>query len=246
MFRTGLPDPSNSKFPDASVIWNSVLVRSAHPTTGVLGGTIVNVRVTGVLIPTTLVALRVTLVVPITVGVPVITPVAVFKLRYPGNPMALKLVGLLSAVMVYENGLPTCPNAVRELVMVGTTTGITASVRVALPVPLLLVAVRVTGVVVAVVGVPLIAPVAAFTARPAGNRLAPNFVGLLVAVMEYENAVPTRPVAVRVLVICGADELLASSSAPIDGGEFQALPMRSDVGRPVEVPAPSAGDDDCK
>jgi hypothetical protein len=67
---------------------------------GVLGGTIVNVRIAVWLIPTTLVALRVTLVVPVTVGVPVITPVAVFKLRYPGNPMALKLVGLLSAVML--------------------------------------------------------------------------------------------------------------------------------------------------
>ena len=35
------------------------------------------------------------------VGMPVISPVAVFMLKPGGNPVALKLVGLLLAVMVY-------------------------------------------------------------------------------------------------------------------------------------------------
>ena len=47
------------------------------------------------------------------------------------------------------------------------------SVRVALPVPELLVALRVTLEVAAVVGVPEINPVAVLTVKPAGNPVAP-------------------------------------------------------------------------
>ena len=56
-------------------------------------------------------------------------------------------------------------------------------VRVAVPVPPLLVALRVTVEAPAVVGVPEITPVAVLTERPAGNGLAPKLVGLLVAVI---------------------------------------------------------------
>ena len=56
-------------------------------------------------------------------------------------------------------------------------------VRVAVPVPPLLVALRVTFVVPAAVGVPEITPVAVLTERPAGNGLAPKLVGLLLAVI---------------------------------------------------------------
>ena len=42
----------------------------------------------------------VTLVVPIVVGVPEITPVLVLILRPAGSGLALKLVGLLVAIMV--------------------------------------------------------------------------------------------------------------------------------------------------
>ena len=38
--------------------------------------------------------------VPGVVGVPEMTPVAVFTVRPAGSPVALKLVGVLSAVMV--------------------------------------------------------------------------------------------------------------------------------------------------
>jgi hypothetical protein len=50
-------------------------------------------------VPPALVALIVTLYVPAVVGVPEIAPVLVFTLKPAGNPVALKLVGLLVAVI---------------------------------------------------------------------------------------------------------------------------------------------------
>ena len=51
------------------------------------------------LLPVTLVAVTVVLVVPLTVGVPEMMPVAVSILNPAGKGVALKLVGLLVAVM---------------------------------------------------------------------------------------------------------------------------------------------------
>jgi hypothetical protein len=59
----------------------------------------------------------------------------------------------------------------------------TVSVRVALPVPALLVALRVTVEAPADVGVPAINPVAVLTDRPDGKPVAPKLVGELVAVI---------------------------------------------------------------
>ena len=56
-------------------------------------------------------------------------------------------------------------------------------VREALPVPAVLVALRVTVEVPAAVGVPEIKPVAVFIDRPAGKPVAPKLVGVLVAVI---------------------------------------------------------------
>ena len=50
-------------------------------------------------VPPALVALMVTLYVPAVVGVPEIKPVVVFTLKPAGRPLALKLVGLLVAVI---------------------------------------------------------------------------------------------------------------------------------------------------
>jgi hypothetical protein len=50
-------------------------------------------------VPPALLALIVTVYVPAVVGVPEITPVLVFTLKPTGNPVALKLVGLLVAVI---------------------------------------------------------------------------------------------------------------------------------------------------
>ena len=57
-------------------------------------------------VPPLLVALRATLNVPVTVGVPEINPVPVLTERPSGNPVALKLVGLFVAVIVYEKAAP--------------------------------------------------------------------------------------------------------------------------------------------
>ena len=50
--------------------------------------------------PAPLLAVMVTLVVPAVVGVPEITPVLVLTVRPAGNGLAVKLVGLLVAVIV--------------------------------------------------------------------------------------------------------------------------------------------------
>ena len=50
-------------------------------------------------VPPALLALIVTLVVPVALGVPVMAPALVSTLRPAGNPDALKLVGLLLAVI---------------------------------------------------------------------------------------------------------------------------------------------------
>ena len=51
-------------------------------------------------VPVTLLAEIVIVLVLAVVGVPEMTPVAVFTVRPAGNPVALKLVGVLFAVMV--------------------------------------------------------------------------------------------------------------------------------------------------
>jgi hypothetical protein len=63
------------------------------------GGLTVSVRVL-VPVPPALVALKVMVEVATVVGVPEMTPVVVFTLNPVGNPVALKLVGILFAVIV--------------------------------------------------------------------------------------------------------------------------------------------------
>jgi hypothetical protein len=69
-----------------------------------------------------------------------------------------------------------------ELVMTGGADA-SVSVRVAVPVPALLVALIETVEVAAVVGVPEIRPVVVLIDRPAGNPVAPKLVGALEAVI---------------------------------------------------------------
>ena len=64
------------------------------------GGGLLIVKVSVALpVPPALVALMVTLYVPAVVGVPEIKPELVFTDRPAGSPVALKLVGLLVAVI---------------------------------------------------------------------------------------------------------------------------------------------------
>ena len=77
------------------------------------------------------------------------------------------------------------PLAVFALLITGADTGAAAIVieRFALPVPPVFVALIVMFDVPAVVGVPLIAPVAVSTVNPVGSPVAPNDVALLLAVI---------------------------------------------------------------
>ncbi len=77
------------------------------------------------------------------------------------------------------------PFALAALVITGVATGAGAieTVNVALPVPPVLVALKVTEELPAAVGVPLIKPVAVLIERPAGKFVAPKLVALLVAVI---------------------------------------------------------------
>src|SRR2546428_7465979 len=86
------------------------------------------------------------------------------------------------------------------MVMTGVA-GVIVTASVWVPVPPALVALRVTVEAPAVVGVPERSPVAALSARPAGNPVAPKLVGLFVAVIGKLNAPPTPPPGVPGLVV---------------------------------------------
>jgi hypothetical protein len=128
----------------------------------------------------------VTWYMPAVVGVPEIKPVLVFTVKPAGSPLALKLVGLLVAVIRYENAAPTVPLTVEALVMTGGGRVI-VKLSVALPVPTELVALIITlyGLPASVpaAGVPEINPVLVLTVKPEGNPVALKLVGLLVAVI---------------------------------------------------------------
>jgi hypothetical protein len=74
------------------------------------------------------------------------------------------------------------PLALVALVIVGFC-GFTVRVKSAIPWPIPLVAEMFTAVVPMAVGVPLISPVLVFTLNPAGNPVALNDVGELLAVI---------------------------------------------------------------
>ena len=123
-------------------------------------------------VPPALVAPRVTLNVPPAAGVPEIIPVMESSDNPEGKPDALKLVGLLVAVMVYEKATDMVAVSVVELVMTGGGGLLTVSVNVAEPVPPALVALMLTLAAPADVGAPEITPVVALMDNPAGNPLA--------------------------------------------------------------------------
>ena len=79
----------------------------------------------------------------------------------------------------------------------------TTIVRVLLPEPLPLLALRPTVKVPACVGVPEIEPLVPLMDRPGGRPLAPNVVAPLATIWKL-NAVPTTPVVVVALVMTGA------------------------------------------
>ena len=157
--------------------------------------------------PVPLLALRVICELPNAVGVPEISPVLPLTLSPAGRPLALKLVGPLVAAIWYVNGWPSAAPAAAALLIAGRPTAITkltlwlaelvafCTVTLALLVP-------------AVVGVPVIRPVA-LTLRLAGNPVAPKPLGLLLPVIWYAvMATPTSPLALLGLVTAGAPSVM--------------------------------------
>lgn len=112
---------------------------------------------------------------------------------------------------------------------VGVGGGLIVNVTVLVPVPLALVAVRITLLnVPAVVGVPEINPVLEGPLRPGGLLVAPQPPEGMAwfAVIWYENATPTVPVALP-LITFGA---LAASALPA-AASMRALPIAKAVPR---------------
>src|SRR5437899_10647633 len=133
-------------------------------------------------VPPALVALTVTVEAPALVGVPVMSPVVALSARPAGNPVALKLVGLFFPYTTLFRSTPTWPVAVPALVMTGVA-GVIVTASVWGPVPPAMVALRVPIEAAARVGVPVMSPVVALSARPAGNPVALKLVGLFGAVI---------------------------------------------------------------
>ena len=100
--------------------------------------------------------------------------------------------------------MPIVPAAVTPLVMTGEA-GIMVKVTVWVPaVGLAFDALTVALKVPPAVGVPEIKPVAVLMFKPGGNPLAPNIVGLLLAVTVYPpNTTPAVPLAVVPLEMTG-------------------------------------------
>ena len=102
------------------------------------------------------------------------------NIRFKPMPSGLEVIatqemrGNTSPIVVKLNAVPTVPAAVSGLfVMTGALpAAATVIVSVALPVPVAFVAPSNTLVVPVAVGVPVMAPVAVFTVRPAGSGVA--------------------------------------------------------------------------
>src|SRR5262245_15455593 len=92
--------------------------------------------------------------------------------------------------------------------------GLIVTANVWVPVPLAFVAVMLPLNVPVAVGVPENNPVVALKLTPGmAGTVVPKLVGLLVAVIWYENTTPTCPVAVLGLVILGAAPMADALSA---------------------------------
>ena len=109
-------------------------------------------------------------------GVPLISPVEEFMDSPAGSPVADQLVtGRFVASVsenVFVNAAPTVPEAVCDVVMIGTPSEIVKAILVAALVPIPFVAVKEAVNEPLAVGVPVIAPVLAFSESPAGSPVA--------------------------------------------------------------------------
>src|ERR1700682_3240627 len=128
------------------------------------------------------VTVKLTAELPSAAGVPEISPVTASMTNPAGRPVALTLVaGLPPVVITWKlNRCPTLPVALVLLVMTGPEgAGCMVRVSVAVAVPSAFDALRATGNVPAVVGVPVMAARFALKVKPAGRLAAASEVGPL-------------------------------------------------------------------
>jgi hypothetical protein len=124
-------------------------------------------------VPAEFVASIVTALTPSTVGVPEITPVLIFTDKPKGRFAAAYVVGLLEALMVYENGTLTVAAAVNVPPITGATTAEAIVITsCSVSVPPAFVAPIVTFAVPDAAGVPVMAPVVVLIDRPVGSPVA--------------------------------------------------------------------------
>ena len=159
----------------ASIVWlkNAPIVpeREAEITLGTERSVMVNLMLPAGDVPPALLAVIPTVKLPTVVGVPLINPVEVFKVRPTGSaPLAMaKLVGELVAMIWRDNAEFFIP-----VIVASVTTGIGGKLIVMVSVasddwPPALLALIPRGNAPVVVGVPLITPEAAFKVRPGGK-----------------------------------------------------------------------------
>ena len=136
------------------------------------------VAVVASLVPPGPVAVSEIVVLPLScgVGVPVIAPVVAFSVAQLGSPVAAQLITgrftLSVSENVWLNAVPTTPEAVCPAVMIGTPSVIVKGMLVAALVPPDPVAVKLAVKEPFVVGVPVTAPVAVLSDKPAGSPVA--------------------------------------------------------------------------
>ena len=122
--------------------------------------------------------------------------------------------------------------ALVALVIEGGGTGATTlRTRVAVPLPLALMAVSAIEKEPATVGVPLINPLKVFTDSPAGRPLALKRVGELLAAMVYEKAEPLVAVALVALEIAGGG---TGAAAMVKARTAEAVPVGPVAERAIE------------
>jgi hypothetical protein len=168
------------------------------------------VAVVAALVPPGPVAVSEIVALPVSCGVPVIAPVVVFSVAQLGKPVAAQLVTGRFVLSVSENVLlnatPTAPEAVCPAVMIGTPSAIVKAILLAALVPPPPVAVKETVNEPLAVGVPVIAPVLAFSESPEGSPVA-----------DQELIGPTPVIApVKGSANLPANELASISITPIE------------------------------
>ena len=194
-------------------------------------------------VPAELVAERVTLEMPLAVGVPEISPVRALSVRPAGRPLAAKVPGSLEAERFSLRAVPTTAVALASGVSTGGIWAMTSS-RFAAPVPPAFAAPRTTVNVPDCRGIPLMSRFKELNSRPWGSPVALKVVGLLVAEIWQVNVAPYVPVALTVPVntggkMAGGSTVISSGAVPVPAAFVaRSVPVKTPAVVNVPVIAP--------